>query len=257
MEKVIKSISDGHRLTVVEKEKAEMPMLAILLKAYADTGQKVPSDHDMVRNCQAVYEDVKNHFPLLTLDEIDYAIGKMIRGYYGEFTGVTVANIHKALKAYAGSAERQEFIRMARNPNQKQLPDKAPLSQHEIKEKMMAYTEKAFSEYKETGYFMDLGNAIYDFLDQQKIIQLTPKKKREIFEGAKKIILAQKKKQRDFTDNAISKIDMARIIKAIETGKEASEVIAESKRIALNNFFAGLTEMDMDIKEYIEEKLNN
>lgn len=256
MEKVIKSISEGHRLKTVQREKAIIPMLAMLQKAYVDSGQKETSDDDLSRTARALYDETTKYFPTLTLDEIDLTIGKMIRGYYGEFTGVTVANIHKALKVYIHSPERAQYISMARDVNQKQLPQNAELSEHEKREKMIGYTVRAFNQLKEKGHFEDIGNAIYDFLDNTGVLKISKEKKWEIHAQAIEAVKREKINEKEAVSDPFKKAEISKYLKALEKAQGGTEISRMAKKIALNNFFSGLIEMDMDVRDFIEQKLN-
>lgn len=256
-EVIVKSLlAPELKIKNIQPEKVFEPMVDIVLRACAETSQNL-SIEDVKFLAASLDADIRKDFPAFTLQEISHVIHRGVRGFYSEFTGISVANIYKWLKQYSTSDERAEYIRLSRDINQKQLPQQTELTDHEKRERMISYTVSSFTRLKEKGHFNDVGNAVYDFLDQNNIIKLSNEKKKELFEDARQIIKKEKLTAKEAAQSTITRLGISKYLQAIETAKKGTEIAVLAKKIALNNFFQGLIEMDMDIREYIDERINN
>lgn len=257
---IVQSISQNNRLSTLQPKEVLNSLLLAVARAYADSGQKTPSDNELSRTVMAIEEDTRQHFPSITIAELQHVIARMIRGYYGEFTGISVANIHKAVRSYMESEERAEFIRMARDVNQKMLPSKADKTEYEKRQSLKDAAVKKYELHLNGLPWSDFGNPTYDFLDSLGMMSFTPERKKEFMNLAKNQLIAKKKGELHNTELYTPKADdLLRAIENIRNNTEKAKITAQAKRIALQIYFNELAFVGTDVgqfKEFIDEAIN-
>lgn len=131
-----------------------------------------------------------------------------------------------------------------------QMGGEIMLTDDEKFKKMVEYSLTLFSEFKAKKEVVDLGNAVYDFLDKQKLIPFTAERKREFLAQARvkmvdNIDKEMAKAKSQFNRGEITKLEY----KLSDVLKKDNLIIPTAKRIALNTFFAELVETETDLKD--------
>ena len=201
---------------------------------YASLGQ-VPSADDVAVIIRGVCTDLQTRFKTLTLHEVKIALDNGVRGEYGEYFGINIVSINRWLKAYSASDERKEALRIY---NTAQLPQKCQPTNDEKRTMMHGACKRAYQIFVETGIVYDFGNAVYDHLDSEGLIKISKEKKMEIFETARRELIAEAK-QIAVTKNGDAKIPYINALKSIENNNKDTrcKIAARAKRIALLLFF--------------------
>lgn len=200
------------------------------------------ADRDLIK--LNVISDVKRHFPLLTIDELAIAIDNGVHGKYGAVVGLSPKDVYNWINAYSISNERRENQERL----QKEQAEKNEPTEEEKERLRWDNLINAWCMYKQNGYFKDFGNSIYNYLDKKSKIKFTVGQK----EDFKRIALINVKNEFNpikHIGNFVMVNDVKRILNEIESDDKNARVIAEAKKVALNQFFSELAEMGMNIED--------
>lgn len=189
-------------------------------------------------------DDVRGKFPLMAIKEISTAIELGVRGNYGEVFGIAPKDIYNWLNSYSISNSRRENQEKLQKEQSERIEptdeDKAKIYWNNL--------VKAWHLYKEHGYYNDFGNSVYNTLLINEKINFTIEQK----EDFKRIALINLKSIYNPTQHVgnVVKVNEARsILNEIESSSHNSRLIAEAKKIALNQFFKDLLDMDMNVED--------
>jgi hypothetical protein len=185
----------------------------------------------------------------LSLEEVEYAIEKGIKGDYGDYYGINNVVLLNFLKQYVTSEERYKAIRET-NPA-RMLTEKAPLSQSEKDQFIKNGIIDKFNRFKQTGRLFDFGNPGYNFLAKKGIINYPPQRREEFKAQARNLLIAQNTLL-ETAGNKDERKEATALLKKIEADNETDQVIAEAKRLALKQFFSDLIAMGQDITELLD-----
>jgi hypothetical protein len=225
---IIKNALASARVKDVPDAAVESAAGFMLLELFTLAGQ-VPDLKDAEVLLKQFAHDLPDRFPALTLNEVKIALGKGIRGDYGEYFGINVVSINKWLKAYMESSERAEAVREQRRPY---LPQRAEWTDAEKDACLAAAYDRCLTKYRKTGVIHDAGNAVYDWLDSKGKIRLTRELKGELYDKARRMLLSKAKTTAAKTP-ADRRIPVKVLIEEIESSKAGERVTALAKRLAL------------------------
>lgn len=222
-----------------------------IAKAYQDLGQRI-DEQDAIYLKSALLSEARR-YPNLRVEEIPIAIDRGVRREYGDFFGINVVSISGFFKGYLDSQDRVEA---AKQVNAALLPEPKQPTEAEIKAMENEMIVAAYEKFKTDGYYTDFGNHVYRKLDERGLITFTPERKREFMEQAKKSIEAKNNPATALTreDRAKRQSVIERLANAIKTSDPL--IVREAKQIALTEYFTGLKEMDIEIKQLLEENRN-
>jgi len=222
-----------------------------VVRAFQDAGQRI-EEADQTYLKSALLAESKR-YPNMRIEEIPIAIDRGIRKEYGEYFGINVVSISGFFRGYLASQERAEA---AKELNKLALPEPTKPTEAEIKAMEIDMIVKAYEKFKSEGYYADFGNHVYRKLDERGLISFTPERKREFMEQAKKSVQDKNNPatalNREERAKRLSVIE--RLANAIKTGDTL--VVREAKQIALMAYFGELKEMDINIKDLLEENSN-
>lgn len=210
-------------------------VLAQFIKSITHLGWKLPSDDDVKILTGELTDSIINDYKTIRREEIAIAFAKGIRGEYGEFFGISVVTFEKFIIGYLASDYRAELGKTM--PKAELSAPSKELTRHD----RIQWAQKAFKEFKESGFYNDLGNIVYLFLDSEKLIPFTTKEKFEILEEARKQEYARL--QNPATPHEARKFN--KLIEALIDNNEA--ILPISRRIALNRYFRMLVENDQEL----------
>jgi len=203
-------------------------VLAHVVKSFNHVGFRLPEKKEMDLLINEVTTSIQTNYKTLRKEEISTAFAKGIRGEYGEFMGLSVVSFEKFIIGYLASDYRAN---LGKTLPAAELP--AP-SKELTRQDRIDFAKIAFEKFKQTGYYNDLGNIVYAFLDSEKLIPFTTPEKFEMLEEARKAEYAR-------LQNPLSVHEARRFNIEIEGLINSNEkIIPQSKRIALNRYFKRL-----------------
>lgn len=169
------------------------------------------------------------------LEEFRIACDKGVIGEFGEYQGLGMVVLIKWFNSYLKSQERINAMK-AYISNQKESFGELKLSNEEIEVRMQMALRRN-KEYLKEGKFewfrFDTGNAVYDWLDENKLIKFSVEEKKLIFLEAKKMLLEEV--NRDKKEMRVSVYEYGKLIRNLEE-KKAGSVIVRAKKIALKKY---------------------
>ena len=209
-------------------------VLANVVKSINHLGWKLPDDTDLDILVGEITNSIQTNHKPFRKEEIQICFYKGIRGEYGEYYGANVVTFDKFIAAYLISDYRANLG--------KTLPVAAlPEPSKELtRENRIEFAQKAYEKYKIKGFYDDLGNIVYAFLDSEGLIPFTPKEKFEMVEQAR----AEEYKR---LQNPLSVEEARRFNIQIEALMASNEkVIPRSKKIALNKYFEQIFSLESE-----------
>jgi hypothetical protein len=212
--------------------------------ALYNLGQKMEDGERMILQSRIAL-DLRFHFQTLTIEEIKNAMDLGSKGEFrvkpDEVLYLSPEKIYSWFKAYKVGVKREASKKMAEIS---QKAEKAKEPTQEEKQKIVSDSILIrFEEFKKTGEVKDYGNVTYDSLDRMGLIPFTKERKREIYNEADRVLRASKIDDKDF------------LKRLREMHSEAQNLVkAEAKILALTIFFKDLVEMEVELKDLIEEK---
>lgn len=240
---IIKSALTGTLVRLAIPYEIDGAVSVAIDKAIFYLGLKtILEDRDMIKI--TVIDDVKRHFPNLTISEVGIAIENGSKGLYGKVVGLAPKDVFEWLSAYSiCEARKIQIAELAKQNKVKPEPTDEQKAQMRWNNLL-----KAWAFFKEHKYYNDYGNAVYNMLLMNGKINFTVEQK----EGFK--IEALKNLESEYNPlkhigNPIKVSEMYKLVKDIHEDPKKTRVIAEAKRIALHRFFSDLAEMQMEITD--------
>lgn len=188
---------------------------------------------------------IRNNFSDFSNEEISLAFEYGLAGkitvdlnHYHDFNVLYVSRFLNAFREY----RRGQLLIARKAEEEKALPEKAELTVKEKEQIMIDAALKAFEIVKSGQLYDDIGNSVYNFLDEKKLIPFTKERKMEFLEEAEKKVKAM------YEAEKYMKIDL-RVINVLnklidEINCKSPNVIVEAKKIALNELFKQMIELD-------------
>jgi hypothetical protein len=210
-------------------------VLTQIMKSVTHLNWSVPDQNTLAVLVTEVSKAIVEKYKTLRKEEISTAFAKGIRGEYGEFMGLSVITFEKFIISYLASDYRSELgktVPKAEIPG----PSKEVTRQDKIN-----WAQKAFKEFQQSGFYNDLGNIVYIFLDSEKLIPFTTKEKFEILEEARRQEYARL--QNPATPHEARKFN--KLIEALIDSNDA--ILPLSRRIALNKYFRILVDSEQEL----------
>lgn len=245
-----------NRIKNVNKKDLLLRLNEIISKAYIQAGVKSKSDASFDRNHVELVKDfakeLQDYFSSLTLDEVELAIFKGLRGEYGQYYGINQVELSKFAKAYKKGFERAVALEKQRKYKEK-MSQPQELPEEEKQKIFYASALRKFSDYKKTKTFFDAGSVTYDYLARLKIIDYS-EEERSAFKIQAKKNLEEDVKQK-VSQNTLSSIQVMDYLKNI-TNKSVL-VVSEAKRIALAQYFEKLISSNTQLHQKIDLALQN
>lgn len=242
-----KIIESTYALKISQATEAEIKpaIRSGVTTALYNLGQKMDDGERQILHSKILI-DLKLHFQTLTVDEIINALDLGSKGEFRvkpeEVLYLSPERVYSWFKAYKFGVKREANKKIA---DIVQREEKAKEPTEEEKGKIvMDGVYLSFEEFKKTGEVKDYGNVKYDKLDSMGLIPFTIERKKEIYALAEQHLKSSKQDDRDFMKGLK------------EMRSETQNIVkAEAKQMALTLFFKELIEMEVELKDLIEEKL--
>lgn len=170
-----------------------------------------------------------------SFEELRIACDRGMVGEFGEYQGLGMVVLIKWFNLYLKSQERINAMK-AYISNQKESFGELKLSNEEIEVRMQMALKRNKDYLKEDKFEwfrFDTGNAVYDWLDEKKLIKFSVEEKKLIFLEAKKMLLSEIEK--DKKEMKFSVYEYGKLIRNLEE-KKASSVVVRAKKIALKKY---------------------
>lgn len=220
----------------------EKNLKQILVKGFIVLGQqKQAKDIDLMT--AILEEDLRKNFRQLTVGEIEYVIGRGVRGEYPDTHYLTISNVYKWLKHYVQN-ERGALMQKTK----KQLPEHT-ISETEKQKIMKDGVIACFERYKKTGILEDWGNSVYEFLNESEIIRYTAQKKNEFMKQAR----LDYEKELESQKGVIDPMELRSLFAEFKNTGSMNRIIPMAKRLAVRELFDGLIELEQPIESIFDE----
>lgn len=241
----------GKRVKELDKYDLSSFLVELLTKIKFEAGHKpeiLKEDEyqKLVAVVNSVYNDIKNYFSTLTKNDIQHAFHLGVRKEYGEYMGINPVTIFQWLRCYAADAKRME-AKKKQAAYLESLNSPKKLTEEEKYNIMNDAVKKAFEIVKSGKYFDDIGNAVYNYLDKKAKINFTKERKDGIVNLARVACKERYLNKLHYIKDSFEKNAIKEALKNIET-QVTPDIIIEAKRIALNQYFSELIEMDLNLE---------
>ena len=177
--------------------------------------------------------DLKNAFTLYVQHKLDY-----VEPAYQNLTVPLIENVIQSYRRYCNNLP---------NKPSPQLTEKTPPSNEEVFKIMVHGAITCFETYIKTGQLIDLGNVNYDFLSKEEHIKFTDGLKWQFYNQAKEALKAEKLGS---VMTGKETTPLQKLLNEIE-GNHFDVVVKKAKKIALEEYFKGLIEMEMTLHEVL------
>ena len=150
------------------------------------------------------------------------------------------------VKAYMSSDKRSQQVALLHPPSEKKAPSPEQIEKMETDMILMA-----FEKFKKDRRYEDFGNHVYHKLDARGLITFTNEVKHGFMKQARQNIESRNNPATASTLPERNK--MLAFLEQLEAGDDTAEaaIRSEAKKIALVEYFRGLTEMGIEIKELL------
>lgn len=224
-------------------------LMASVRKALNDVGTNARDKQEKIDHIvESLCGEVLKQVPYIRIEEIPLAIDNGVYGVYGQYMGINTASVVMFLKSYYESRKRADIARSMKVVEEEKVPspDELIAQENEI-------IIKAFDKWKDSGRYEDYGNHIYNKLDERKLIPFNASRKTEFMKEAKENLLkknspklAQTKEEKRTLDQMTCKI-------LSKTDGSNNMIVREAKQIALLKYFEELNNLDIHIRDEINE----
>lgn len=190
---------------------------------------------------------IRDDFPAMRVSEIPIALRKGVMGEFGQFFGINVVSVIGFIKAYMASEQRSEQLRNVH----KALPGRSAPDPEQIEKMETEMILMAFEKFKKDRRYEDFGNHVYHKLDARGMITFTNDVKHGFMKQARQNIEAR---NNPATASSLPERNkMLAFLEQLEAGDASSEAVikSEAKKVALVEYFRGLVEMGVEIKELL------
>lgn len=239
------TLLSGRKVSEATDMELDVVITFAIEKANLDLGRSNIDESDNDHLCNTLMTEARKCFSTLTLDELKEAIENGTKGKYNidPIYKPTVILVITWWNAWMQDAKRIEA--------RKQINNEVYISptEEQKKELNIQIIKNSWAKYKKDGKVGDIGNAVYNSLDELELIPFSIDRKLEFMELAKKSLLSEYSTAKTF--DKIKRMELQNIIDSILAGNEKSRLKAEAKRIALNTFFKELLEVEMEIEELL------
>ena len=251
-ETILSSRKDA-RVKTLNSEFLSEKVLELINLTYFELKYAQPDDSEIVLTAQLLTSDIGRFHPTMTIGEIKLAFKLGSIGHYGEFQGLSVATFNRWIFCLTQSKERADVIKHERSLLHKEPP---PPTDAEVRELSIKATIKCFETYKASGHIVDFGNAIFKFLEAEKLLNLTIKRKNEILQQVRERLEFNIQNNLRNEPEKYKRAELAKRLETIIVNPKAGELIYEARAESLRQYFKSLIDLEQHVKDYLQEKVN-
>jgi hypothetical protein len=231
----------AEKLASMATDIAEKELLKIVNRAYAELQRYPPGlsaterERFMKSFVTWIILDCNNYFPDVTMAEISTAIGRGLRGEFGEYMGFNNIVIHGFINTYLESEERTSALaKQHRFLLLQEVAEVFPLDDKWSIMKEGIYN--CYNNYKKTHRILDLGSINFEILEKAGAINLSLEEKKIIYEVAKNLVLKEQESQ-------VTTYRMAIEFKRRNDSNDWP-IKSKAREIALKNFYDSNPDLD-------------
>lgn len=220
---------------------------ASIEKAIFYLGLKTPiQDRSMIKH--SVFNDVTKHFPLMTKDEIIFAIDAGSHGQYGPVVGISPKDIYNWIVAFSKSDIRKTKL-IEIEKEQEENPQPSDEQQAQMRWDNLI---NAWLFYKKNRYVNDYGNAVFNTLEINGKLSYTSDQM-EDFRRMAKLNLEKKYNPLNHVGDFVKVSEVKAILTQIRNEDKNARVESETKLIALTHFFGELLDFGTEVQDLFTE----
>jgi len=249
---VMASFNRQARIIHLTKKDISLRLNEIITKAYFDTSSKSKLDSSADQtHAQFVIsftEELQKKFHQLTMDDVEIAFYKGLRGEYGDYFGINNVSGYFFCKNYQLSEQRRIALEKQKKHTES-LKHENVISQAEKDVMFYVGALQKFNKFKEAGILIDAGASSYDYLYRLGIIVYNEESRQIFKDRAKKKLsddINHKLKMRTIT--SIQSMDLFRNLYS----SDSTSMLMEAKRLALEDFFKALIDFEIELHEKLE-----
>jgi len=241
-EKQMLEAQKSNIISQIDKRELFEKLKTIIKSVYFKAGYEIKGNNEneiagqTILLTQAFMQELLIRYSEIHISEIEMALNNGIYKKYGEYMSLSSVTFINWIDKYY--TQRIDLIFKQRQIEEKLQKNKEMIkpSESEIEQRMKDLALKAFETYKEKGFYDDFGNCVYDYLDKKGMIKFTSDEKNKFMHDAK-LKLSSNDKEKRFKD----------FLKLIEQKdkKTINVVISEAKRLALNNYFSTIKNLEI------------
>ena len=216
-------------------------------KAIFYLGLKTPAeDRTMIK--YSVRDDITKNFPLMTMDEIKFAIDAGVHGKYGQVMGLSPKDVYNWIVDFSKSDIRKtKLIEIEKEQDENPQPSDEQQAQMRWDNLINAWLF-----YKKNGYVKDYGNAVFNTLEINGKLSYTSDQM-EDFRRMAKMNLEKRYNPLNHVGDFVKVSEVKAILTQIRNEDKNARVESETKLIALNHFFAELLEFGSEVQDLFTE----
>jgi hypothetical protein len=203
-------------------------------------------DRDMIK--VTVIDDVKRHFRELSIVEIGIAIENGSKGLYGKVVGLAPKDVFDWLTAYMQSELRKNQVAALAK-----IDEPAPEPTDEQK-RLLRWNNmlNAWATFKKDGSFNDHGNSVYTTLVNNGRLKYPRERVIEFMAKATQELKSQFNPL-NHVGNFVRSSDCRAVLRELESKKRNGRVKSATRKLMLNQFFAELADMEMEITDLFQD----
>lgn len=204
-------------------------LLGCITAAIFIGGWNPKDDNDLFLMVNTLMPDINGKFRAMTEVEVRAAFENGSKGYYGENKGgMSVAACISWLNSYHQDVNRSHAKKQLAALNKK--PDKFRPSRAQIQ----SLIQSSYAEFLETGVYNDHGNATYNMLDSERMINFTIAEKNSYVEKGRIIVFNRLQIYRDLKEKRENEKKLDELMESDTTA------IIEAKKLALLDYFGSV-----------------
>lgn len=199
-----------------------------------DEGERlVLRDYFSQQNFNYSLLDIKNAYTLYVQGKLDFS-----ESHYQTFSVIFLEKVLQSYRRYCNNLPQKPAP---------QLTEKTQPTNEEVFKIMVQGAITCFETYIKTGQLIDLGNVNYDFLSKEEHIKFTDELKWQFYNQAKEALKAEKLSS---VMAGKETTPLQKLLTEIE-GNNFDVVVKKAKKIAIEEYFKGLIEMEMTLHEVL------
>lgn len=229
----------GTKISVIPLEELAEEISKVLEQAIFYNGlnreKKKQDDVDMLK--LMVIKDCQKYFHMMSKEEVVAAIENGYRGIYGKVMGISPKDVFIWIKTYKENPLRLDEKKLLESNSGDDFNE--PPSEEDEMAMALYNLNTAWNKFKAEGAFTDHGNVIYNLLHLNKKISLTEEDRIRFKQIAKSRLLTYNMPEKHI-GNEVKMKEAINMCNDIKNGNANNRVVAEAKRLALNEFFTKL-----------------
>lgn len=197
-------------------------------------------------------KETRLYFGFVTIPEIEIFFRKGYQNEYGQYFGLNNKTYLQWIRQGSQEDNRVKAIKAMEKAYKDLLPKPKELTEDEKREIIKQGAIKCFSDFKATGILTDVGNISYRFLWEKGLIKHAQEVKDKMLITVKERLRHQEAMKLQDREYIGQHTAIKHELEEISNGK-SSKLISEGKRESLKIYFQNLIEMEIELKDELNE----